>query len=246
MGRMFDEPAMLMRQELREPAVFISVMRAIANGANKLSRIADTVGMPSSSLGFYLKTLVSLGLIERVVPFGEAERSKRGIYRICDPAFAFWFRFVAPYVSVIERGLGADVAKRLLSGDRRSEYEGHAFERVCAQWLVRQALDRKLPLDMTAIGSWWGADPVARQTTDIDVVAADEIDGKLLVGECKWRNGLNETETLSTLQDRCRLLPGYNVYERYLFTKVPCSEATQKKAQADPALHLVSVDQMFE
>lgn len=246
MGRMFDEPAMLMRQELREPAVFISVMRAIANGTSKLSRIADAVGMPSSSLGFYLKTLVSLGLIERAVPFGEAERSKRGIYRICDPAFAFWFRFVAPYVSVIERGLGADVAKRLLSGDRRSEFEGHAFERVCAQWLVRQALDRKLPLDMTAIGSWWGADPVARQTTDIDVVAADEIDGKLLVGECKWRNSLNETETLSTLQDRCRLLPGYNAYERYLFTKVPCSEATQKKAQADPALHLVSVDQMFE
>lgn len=83
-------------------------------------------------------------------------------------------------------------------------------------------------------------------TTLIDVVAADEIDRKLLVGECKWRNNLNETETLSTLQDRCRLLPGYNAYERYLFTKVPCFEATQKKAQADSALHLVSVDQMFE
>lgn len=83
-------------------------------------------------------------------------------------------------------------------------------------------------------------------TTLIDVVAADEIDMKLLVGECKWRNNLNETETLSTLQDRCRLLPGYNAYERYLFTMVSCSEATQKKAQADPVLHLVSADQMFE
>lgn len=83
-------------------------------------------------------------------------------------------------------------------------------------------------------------------TTLIDVVAADEIDRKLLVGERKWRNSLNGTETLSILQDRCRLLPGYNAYERYLFTKVPCSEATQKKAQADPSLHLVSVDQMFE
>lgn len=80
----------------------------------------------------------------------------------------------------------------------------------------------------------------------VAVVAADEIDGKLLVGECKWRNNLNETEALSTLQDRCRLLPGYNAYERHLFTKVPCSAATQKKANADPALHLVSVDQMFK
>ncbi|WP_418825656.1 hypothetical protein [Paratractidigestivibacter sp.] len=47
------------------------------------------------------------------------------------------------------------------------------------------------------------------------MVAADEIDRKLLVGECKWRNSLNETETLSTLQDRRRMLPGYNAYEHY-------------------------------
>lgn len=66
------------------------------------------------------------------------------------------------------------------------------------------------------------------------------------MGECKWHNSLNETEALSTLQDRRRMLPGYNAYERYLFTKVPCSEATQKKVQADSALHLVSVDQMFK
>ena len=52
-------------------------------------------------------------------------------------------------------------------------------------------------------------------TTLIVVVAADEIDRKLLVGECKWRNSLNETETLSTLQDRRRMLPGYNAYEHY-------------------------------
>ena len=79
----------------------------------------------------------------------------------------------------------------------------------------------------------------------IDVVAADEIDRKLLVGECKWRNSLNETETLFTLRNRCRLLLGYNAYERYLFTKVPSSKAAQKRAQADSALHLVSVDQML-
>ena len=245
-GRMFDEPAMLMRQELREPAVFSSVMRAIANGANKQSRIADAVGLSAGSVGFYLKTLVSLGLVERVAPFGESERSKRAIYRICDPAFAFWFRFVAPYVSAIERGLGAGVAERLLAGEHRAEYEGHVFERVCAEWLVRKALVHELPVEMTAIGSWWGADPVARQTTDIDVVASDEIEKKLLVGECKWRNSLNETETLVALQDRCRLLPGYASYERYLFTKQPCSAATQEKAAADPSLHLVCVEEMFE
>lgn len=246
-GRMFDEPSMLMRQELREPLVFSSVMRAIASGANKHVQIANAVGISQGSLGFYLKSLVSLGLIEKIVPFGESERSKRGIYRICDPAFLFWYRFVAPYASVVEKGLGRNLAVRLLSdsSERRSEYEGHLFERICAEWLIRQGIAHRLPLEMTAIGSWWRADPVTHQTCDIDIVAADDLDKKLLVGECKWRNSINETKVLETLSDRCRLIPGYHVYERYLFTKHPVSKATRTHAASDTQLHLISVDDLY-
>lgn len=244
---MFDEPSMLMRQELRERMVFSSVMRAIASGANKHVQIANAVGISQGSLGFYLKSLVSLGLIEKIVPFGESEHSKRGIYRICDPAFLFWYRFVAPYASVVEKGLGRNLAVRLLSdsSERRSEYEGHLFERICAEWLIRQGIAHRLPLEMTAIGSWWGADPVTHQTCDIDIVAADDLDKKLLVGECKWRNSINETKVLETLSDRCRLIPGYHVYERYLFTKHPVSKATRTHAASDTQLHLISVDDLY-
>ena len=245
-GMMFEEPNMLMRQELREPAIYSSVMRAIAHGANKQGEIADTVGISAGSLGFYLKTLISMGLVERVAPFGEPERSKRALYRICDPAFSFWYRFVAPYTSAVEQGLGRSVAERLLADERRSEYEGHVFERVCAEWLVRRAQENRLPLSVTGVGSWWGGDPVTRKQTDIDVVAEDGIDRNLIIAECKWRNSIDETAVVTSLRDKRRLLPGYRAYECYLFTKNPVSQATRNREKSDATLHFVSAQELFE
>ncbi len=245
-GRMFDEPMMLIRQELREPAVFNSVMRAIARGANRQNEIADAVGLSQSSVSFYLKTLISLGLIEKRVPLGEPERSKKGRYVIGDPAFLFWYRFVAPYVSFVEKGLGADIAERLLAGERRLEYEGRIFEQVSLEWLLRRARAKGLPIQPTSAGSWWGTDPVARESVDIDVVAFDNIDKKALVGECKWRNDFNETEAFQKLIDRSRLLRGYEVSALYLFTKLPLSPSMQAKEKEDPRLYLVTIEDMYK
>lgn len=244
-GRMFDEPMMLMRQELREPSIFNSVMRAIAHGQNRKNEIANAAGIAQGSVGFYLKTLASLGLVEKVAPFGSSVKAKKAIYRIDDPAFLFWYRFVAPYVSAIEQNLGSDLATRLLSSDRRNEFEGHIFERVCSEWIIRQARSQALSLSVTSIGTWWGTDPATKSETDIDVVASDEIDKRILIGECKWRNEINESSVIDSLQNRCRLLPGYKSYERYLFTKEPVSEATKSRYAEDSAMHFVSIDEMY-
>lgn len=244
-GVMFDEPNMLLRQELREPAMYGSVLRAIAGGANKSSEIADRAGLAHTSVTTYLKTLETLDLVERCVPFGEPQKSKRSLYRIKDPAFLFWYRFVAPYVPSVEAGLGEGVAKRLLAGEARSEYEGHLFERVCREWALREARGGRLPVQVTAVSSWWGTDPVAREQTDIDLVAADDIDKQVILGECKWRESLNETEAINTLKGRQHLIPGYRDYWFYLFTKHAASSGTREKALEDGRVALVSIDEMY-
>ncbi|MBR3327103.1 MAG: ATP-binding protein, partial [Atopobiaceae bacterium] len=94
-GFLYGEPGMLLRQELSEPAAYNSVLRAVAGGATRPKEIAERTKIERNSLAGYLTTLVSLGILERAVPFGESmERSKRGIYRIREAAFAFWYRFV--------------------------------------------------------------------------------------------------------------------------------------------------------
>lgn len=244
-GIMFDEPNMLMRQELREPGMYSSVMRAIACGAYRPSEIADRVGIPATSITPYLKTLVDLDLIERAVPFGEPESSKRSRYRIKDPAFIFWYRFVAPHASTIEGGLGDQLATRLLQGDVRTEYEGHLFERVCREWMLRCARKGRLPIQATAVSSWWGTDPMAREQADIDVVAADQIDKQIILGECKWKSSFDETEVLRTLKGRSGLIAGYENRGLYIFCKNAPSKASMAKAKESGDVRFVTADELY-
>ncbi len=244
-GLMFDEPGMLMRQELREPSMYHSVLRALAHGANRSNEIADRTGIPSSSITMYLKTLADLDVIERLVPFGEPEKSKRSLYRIKDPAFAFWFHFVAPFVPAIESGLGEQAAVRLLEGPQLSEYVGRLFERACLEWLVRESRAGRLPIEPTRFGSWWGTDPRTRAQDDIDVIAADDIDKRAIIGECKWRTSFDESATLEKLEGRTALVPGYREYWRFLFTKAPVSEATRSKGAIEPHVRFVTADDLF-
>mgnify|MGYP000255447814 CR=1 FL=1 len=74
---------MLLRQELREPANYNSILSAVANGATFPKEIAEKAGVEQGSIGKYLKTLEGLGLIERTIPFGDnPEKSPK---RACTP-----------------------------------------------------------------------------------------------------------------------------------------------------------------
>ena len=51
---LFEEPDNLLKQELREPAVYNAVIRAIAEGASKLNEIATKVGLESGPCSKYV------------------------------------------------------------------------------------------------------------------------------------------------------------------------------------------------
>ena len=246
-GLLFEEPAMLLRQELREPATYNSVLAAIAHGATEPARIADWSGVSPNSVGKYLKTLSSLGLVERKVPFGSnPDRSRSGIYGIADPFFAFWYRFVGPAIDAIELGAGAAVAAQTCADQALHTYEGTQFERVCTQWLARKNGTDGLPLLATSLGRWWGTSPEERAEVDVDVIAANRQEHALLCGECKWRNDFDETEAISLLERRSRLVPG-RWGSRYfaLFSKHAVSAGTLEKARARADLTLLSAEDLF-
>jgi AAA+ ATPase superfamily predicted ATPase len=244
-GFLFAEPAMLLRQELREPAVYNSILRAIAAGATKQKEIADKTGMPANHLARYLGTLRDLKIVERVLPFGEsAQSSRKGIYRIVDPCFRFWYRFVAPMVADIEAGGGA-LAARAVTESSLDEFLGRAFEELCAAWLMRQALAGALPIEVTSVGSWWGTDSAAKQQTDIDVLAADKVEKRLIIGECKYRNSFDETAEMQKLVAKAGLVKGYTAEHFYFFSKNPMKAASRKKFAAQPNMHLVTLSDIY-
>lgn len=243
-GFLYGEPLMLLRQELNEPAIYNSILRAIACGATKQGDIAAKVGIETASISRYLATLLDLGIIARAYPFGEnPETSRRGLYRILEGAFSFWFRFVMPRASMVEEGMG-QLAAKALTDEVLNTYMGPRFELACAEWLRREAIESSLPLQATHVGSWWGTDPAKREQTDIDVLAADDSKG-LLIGECKYRNEFNETEALEDLQAKRHLVRGREASWFYLFSRFPAHAATRKRYAARDDVHFVTLDDLY-
>ena len=245
MGFLFEEPYGLLRQEFQEPALYNSILRAIAAGANRAKEIADRTGMAQTSLPRYVKALESIGVVEKAVPYGEnPETSKRGMYRLSEPCYAFWFRFVMPFASDIEAGLGRAVVNALPE-EQINEYLGHRFEALCAEWLVEQAKKGKLPIAATAVSSWWGTNPDKREQDDIDVLAADRIEKRLIIGECKYRESFYETAEIDDLESKRSLVKGYVATNFMLFTKREVSVATRAKLANRGDWRLVTLEDMY-
>lgn len=189
-GALFDEPLLLLVEELREPRNYFSILRAIAAGHTRLNEIAQAAGVgDSSATARYLDILQRLRVVRRLVPVTEhqPEKSKKGIYQIEDPFLHFWFRFVHPHRGSLELGLTAAIFSQRVQ-PVFDTFVGQALESAAQAYVTRLARNGQLPFVPERVGRWW------RHDEEIDVVAISESDKVLLVGECKWSTkpiGLN-------------------------------------------------------
>jgi len=113
-----DEPRSLLREELRDPANYFSILAAIAAGKTRQHEIAQAAALPSHDTASpYLRTMQALHLVERQVPTTEPHphKSRKGIYRMSDHFMRFWFRFVYPHESALARGDLAGVLERRIT-----------------------------------------------------------------------------------------------------------------------------------
>ena len=150
-GRLFEEPSNLLKQELKNFAIYNAVIGAVAKGRSRLNEIATTVGEETSSCSNQLNALISLGLIKKEVPSTESPTSRKTIYRLKDNMFLFWYRFVSPNISNIERGLGEQVYRHKVK-PQISDFMGSVFEKICIQYLYREDVIGKLRFSMVILG----------------------------------------------------------------------------------------------
>ena len=52
-----------------------------------------------------------------------------------------------------------------------------------------------------------------------------------MLGECKWRESISETEALKSLEERVDLIMGYEDCWLYLFTKNSVTKGTARKGK---------------
>ena len=92
----------LMNQEFSDDSVtYFSILQLIANG---MTRRADIDGALMKDTGAFIQNLErDFRIISRVKPLLSKPNSKTSAYEISDQFLRFWFRFVCPYQSLIER-----------------------------------------------------------------------------------------------------------------------------------------------
>jgi hypothetical protein len=202
LGVLYDEPAGLLLDDLRDTTQASSILSLIGQGCHRLSEIAGRLEKPATSLSRPMQRLVELELVRREVPFGASLRdTKRTTYDVVDPFMRFWFRFVEPNRSRLEAGRLDAVA-----GEVRGRLAGH----VASVWeeLARASVPR-LRVHGHAwgpAGRWWGPGR-DRQPLELDVVAESEDGSALLVGEAKWREGVDATALATDLARKAGLFP---------------------------------------
>ena len=234
---LYEEPYFLLQKEVSEIGSYFSLIRAIAMGNRKLADIAAAVGVRQTSLTKYLNTLAELDLVEREVPVTEAspEKSKNGQYRITDNFIAFWFKFVYPYRSYLERGETEYVLGQIKKGFVQN-YLSFVYEDICRERMWDLSAEGTWDFRFDRLGRYWG-----RLTGEIDVLAVDTAGGRLIAGECKYSAGEKGLSVFHTLREKAQAVAAAERAEdiRYIiFSSGGFTKGLLEEAEKNPSLTL--------
>jgi hypothetical protein len=172
--------------DIRDPALYHSVLAAIAAGNQTWGGIASYIGRKTSDIAHPLNVLEDAGLVAREADVFRAGRTR---YHITEPLITFYEAIMRPRWADLESGLGADVW-----ADNRpafgSQVAGPHFEALCREF-ARAGGRHVFGTPVGEVASGTVADPANKAQIDIDVaVLAPARTGEqrqvISLGEAKW------------------------------------------------------------
>lgn len=180
----------LMNQEFGDDSnTYFSILQLLAGGMTKRSEID---GAMQKDMGVYLQNLEkNFHVVTRVKPLLSKPNGKTTSYEITDQFLRFWFRFIWPYQSLIERH--QMTALRQNMSNYYEQFSGKTLERYFKEKLMETG-------DYTMVGNWWDRNGV----NEIDLIALNEFDNKGVVAEIK-RNP--NKISISALEEKIQALP---------------------------------------
>jgi uncharacterized protein len=190
---LFREARYLLAEEadIRETALYHSVLAAVAAGNTTRGGIAGYIGRKSVDISHPLHVLEDSHLLAREPDIFRAGKSQ---YRITEPLITFYEAVMRPSWERLEAGQAREVWSR--SAERfAAQVAGPHFEAVCREYMLGRS--------QGSVGAGVVADPAERQQIQIDVAVLEPGSGggraaATVLGEAKWGTvmGLNHLERL--------------------------------------------------
>jgi uncharacterized protein len=179
------QTALLQEQGLREIPKYAAILRAIGRGRTELNEIAQSAGLNTDPpLRDKIERLMALDYVAAGRNLG-AKAKEAYRYRVLDPAFRFYYDFVAPQESVLATQSPSAVWENHIA-PHLDTYMGLVFEGMVEEAYYRLQGPLGLPL-VKEWGRWEGVDR-NRNPLEIDI-ASQLLDGRVLTGGIKWNRG---------------------------------------------------------
>lgn len=185
---LFREARYLLAEEaeVRDTALYHSVLAAVANGNGTRGGIASYIGRRAADIGHHLTVLEDCGLLRREP---DVFRSGRSRYRVADPLINFYQVVMRPQWGLLESGRARPVWQAA-AARFSAQVLGPHFEQTCREFALAAPAELfgALPGE---VGSGIVADPTRRSQIEVDVVvfapaAPGEQRRILSLGESKW------------------------------------------------------------
>ena len=169
--------------------IYFTILSAIASGATTTAELKNLIGVDVN--GYLTKLEEQYQLVSKKQPIFDKPTGKNCHYQIDDCFFRFWFRFVWPYQSLVERGQLSLLKQNMLRG--YEQFTGRTLEQYFQALVMETGL-------YTTVGNWWDR----KGKNEIDLIALNEFDHTGIAAEVK-RNP--DKISLSDLQRKVDNLP---------------------------------------
>lgn len=249
-GFLYEEPNFLLKSESLTAVNYFSIIKTIADGNHKLSKIASALGQESSSLTPYLSTLSNLGFIEKRTPITEKnpEKSRKGLYFIADNFLRFWFCYVYPYKGELELD-NMQIVLDEIHKDFKEKFVAFAYEDICKDIFAKLCSNNAISFVPSRIVSYWLNDYDG--DTEINVMSVDHQNKQVFVGECKYHTKPVDAPVYFTLKEKVdnaaeirKSFPKYNVIYG-LFSKSGFTKRMLDIAKENPNILLIHEDHLI-
>lgn len=236
-GVLYNEVERIITSELREQAVYNTILYALATNKNKLNDLYAYTGFSRAKISVYINNLIDLDIVEKVDSYETAGRvnTKKGVYQIKNTIVNFYYRFIFPNQSALNSMTESAFYDAFIEPDF-NDYLDKYFVKVCQEYLMLLSKIGRLPISISKIGSWIG------KQGNIDIIASDD-NNKSIIGLCRWKENkvtYNMCLELFELMGQAKISADYY----YLFSSKSFDEKLKNEAAKEPRIILVDISSL--
>ena len=171
---LLEEAENYLRQEMREPKSYASILKAVATGRTRISEIAAATGIDPRIVSKYVSVLENLDITEIAYSLG---KRKGGRVRVRDPYFLYYYRNITTLRNLVETGYRDQAVREALR--TLDTHTSTVFELIIQQLtpdLHFAGIVRTRPVQ---VGPWW------HKQYEIDLIVRNPGKSTTFI-EAKW------------------------------------------------------------